>query len=102
MTATFDRNAKVTIGAFHFRDPAGTDLPGVTLQPGNETENSFAFLGNVPLKAGTTYTADLTYTLNGKAGHSVWKFTTALGPSPTPQSQTAPAEVTQRQLRTNG
>jgi len=102
VTATFDRNAKVTIGAFHFRDPAGTDLPGVTLQPGNETENSFAFLGNVPLKAGTTYTADLTYTLNGKAGHSVWKFTTALGPSPTPQSQTAPAEVTQRQLRTNG
>jgi hypothetical protein len=98
VTATFDRNARVTIGAFHLRDPAGTDLPGVSLQPGNETENSFAFLGNVPLKAGTTYTADLTYTLNGFPGHKVWKFTTALGPSPTPQTQQASAERPGSQL----
>jgi Tfp pilus assembly protein PilF len=93
VTATFDRNAHVTIGAFHLRELSGTDLPGISLQPGNETENSFAFLANVPLKAGTTYTADLTYTLNGKAGHLVWKFTTVLGPSPTPQSQTAAGEL---------
>jgi uncharacterized protein YkwD/Tfp pilus assembly protein PilF len=98
VTATFDRNARVTIGAFHLREPSGTDLPGVSLQPGNETENSFAFLGNVPLKAGTTYTADLTYTLNGFAGHKVWKFTTALGPSPTPQTQQAPVELRGSQL----
>jgi Tfp pilus assembly protein PilF len=93
VTATFDRNATVTVGAFHFRDPSGTDLPGIALPPSGDTENSFAYLANVPLKPGTTYTADLTYTLNGKAGHTVWKFTTALGPSPTPQSQTAPVEL---------
>jgi uncharacterized protein YkwD/Tfp pilus assembly protein PilF len=96
VTATFDRNAKVTIGAFHFRDPSGTDLPGVTLPPGSETENSFAYLANVPLKAGTTYTADLTYTLNGVAGHKTWRFTTAIGPSPTPQTQTAASELPAR------
>jgi Tfp pilus assembly protein PilF/uncharacterized protein YkwD len=92
VTATFDRNAAVTVGAFHLRDPAGTDLPGISLPPSAETENSFAYMANVPLKAGTTYTADLTYTLNGKAGHSVWKFTTAVGASPTSQSQTATME----------
>jgi len=93
VTATFDRNATVTIGAFHLRDPSGTDLPGISLPPSAETENSFAYMANVPLKAGTTYTADLTYTLNGKAGHTVWKFTTVLGASPTPQSQTAASEL---------
>jgi len=89
VTATFEHNARLTIGAFHLRDPSGTDLLGISLQPSNETENSFAFMANVPLKAGTTYTADLSYTLNGIAGHKVWKFTTALGPSPTPQTQQA-------------
>jgi Tfp pilus assembly protein PilF/uncharacterized protein YkwD len=93
VTATFDRNATVTVGAFHLRDPSGTDLPGISLPPSAETENSFAFMANVPLKAGTTYAADLTYTLNGRAGHTVWKFTTALGASPTPQSQTASIEL---------
>ncbi len=96
VTTTFDRNATVTIGAFHLRDPSGSDLPGISLTPGNETENSFAFLANVPLQSGTTYTADLAYTLNGRAGHTVWKFTTAPGPSPTPQSQTASAELRAR------
>jgi len=89
ITATFDRNSKVTIGAFHFRDPSGTELPGVTLQPSDETENSFAFLANAPLLPGTTYTADLTYTVNGFAGHKTWRFTTEAGPSPTPPSQQA-------------
>jgi len=93
VTATFDRNAAVTIGAFHLRDPSGTDLPGISLPPGNETENSFAFLANVPLNPSTTYTADLTYTLNGFAGRKTWQFTTVIGPSPTPQSQTAPMEL---------
>src|SRR6202035_2379411 len=93
VTATFDRNSTVTIGAFHFRDPSGTELPGISLPPSGETENSFAFLANVPLKPGTTYTADLTYTLNGKAGRTVWKFTTAPGANPTPQSQTASIEL---------
>ncbi|MDQ6714474.1 MAG: CAP domain-containing protein, partial [Candidatus Dormibacteraeota bacterium] len=51
VTATFDRNATVTVSAFHFRDPAGTDLPGISLPPSGETENSFAYLANVPLKA---------------------------------------------------
>jgi hypothetical protein len=83
----------VTIGAFHLRDPSGADLPGISLPPGNETENSFAFLANVPLNPSTTYTADLTYTLNGFAGHKTWLFTTVIGPSPTPQSQTAPMEL---------
>jgi hypothetical protein len=64
-------------------------LPGISLQPGNETENSFAFLANTPLQPGTTYTAELTYMLNGVAGKKVWHFSTAAGPSPTPQSQTA-------------
>ena len=94
VTATFDRNAPVTVGAFHLRDPAGTDLPGVTLLPNQpDMENSFAYMANVPLKPGTTYTADLSYTLNGRAGHIVWKFTTVLGASPTAQSQTAAAEL---------
>ena len=97
VTATFDRNATVTIGAFHFRDPSGTDLPGVTLQPNApEMENSFAFLANAPLNPGTTYTADLTYTLNGIAGHMTWHFTTVIGPSPTPQTQTAADELRTR------
>src|SRR5437868_5716807 len=91
VTATFDRNARVTIGAFHLRDPSGADLPGVTLQPSAaDMENSFGYLANVPLRPGTTYTADLSYTLNGVAGHKTWRFTTAAGPSPTPQSQQAP------------
>ncbi len=94
VTATFDRNAKVTIGAFHFLDPSGADLPGSTLRPTDpDMENSFAYLANIPLASGTTYTADLTYTLNGKPGRSVWKFTTALGPTPTPPSQTAANEL---------
>ena len=94
VTATFDRNATVTIGAFHLRDPSGTDLPGTTLQPNApDVENSFAYLGNVPLKPGTTYTADLTYTLNGIPGHRSWQFMTVTGPSPTPQLQTAPDEL---------
>ena len=94
VTATFDRNASVTVGGFHLRDPSGTDLPGVTLLPNQpDMENSFAYMANVPLKPGTTYTADLTYTLNGKAGHTVWKFTTVPGASPTPQSQTAATEL---------
>ena len=94
VTATFDRNASVTVGGFHLRDPSGTDLPGVTLLPNQpDMENSFAYMANVPLKPGTTYTADLTYTLNGKAGHTVWKFTTVAGASPTPQSQTAATEL---------
>jgi len=94
VTATFDRNATVTVGGFHLRDPAGLDLPGVTLLPNQpDMENSFAYMANVPLKPGTTYTADLSYTLNGRAGHIVWKFTTVLGASPTPQSQTAAAEL---------
>ncbi len=97
VTATFDRNATVTIGAFHFRDPSGTDLPGVTLQPNApDMENSFAYLANAPLKPGTIYTADLTYTLNGFAGHKTWQFTTVVGPSPTPQSQTATDELRSR------
>src|SRR5207248_1587231 len=89
VTATFDRNARVTITGFHFRDPSGKDLPGISLQPGTETENSFAFLANAPLQPGTTYGVDLTYTLNGVAGHATWHFTTAAGASPTPQTQQA-------------
>ena len=89
VTATFDRNAKVTITGFHFRDPSAKDLPGISLQPGTETENSFAFLANSPLQPATTYAVDLTYTLNGVAGHATWHFTTALGASPTPQTQQA-------------
>ena len=89
VSATFDRNARVTITGFRLRDPSGTVLPGISLQPSNETENSFAFLANTPLQAGTTYTAELTYILNGVAGRKLWHFSTAAGPLPTPQSQTA-------------
>jgi tetratricopeptide (TPR) repeat protein len=89
ITATFDRNSRVTIGAFHLRGPSGTDLAGITLQPSNETENSFAFMANTPLQPGTTYTCDLSYTLNGIAGHKNWKFTTASTISPSPSAQTA-------------
>src|SRR5437660_12230397 len=50
VTATFDRNAKVTIGAFHLRDPSGADLPGTSLPPSRETEDSLAFLATTPLQ----------------------------------------------------
>lgn len=89
ITATFDRNSRVTIGAFTLRDPSGAALPGISLQPSSETENSFAFLANVPLKPGTRYTCDLSYRLNGVAGHKTWSFTTAAGPAPSPSAQTA-------------
>ncbi len=90
VTATFDRNARVTINAFHFRGPSGADLPGVTLQPTSpDTENSFAYLANAPLQPGTTYTCDLSYTLNGVAGHRVWTFTTAAALIASPSAQTA-------------
>jgi tetratricopeptide (TPR) repeat protein len=92
VTATFDRNAKVTIGAFHLRDPSGADLPGISLPPSGETENSFAFLANTPLQPGATYSADLTYTLNGVAGHKTWRFTTAASARPSPQTQQAGSE----------
>ncbi|TMD42703.1 MAG: hypothetical protein E6I88_03915 [Chloroflexi bacterium] len=91
VTATFDRNARVTIQAFHFLDASGKELPGVTLQPSSETENSFVYLANLPLQPGTTYSCDLTYTLNGVAGHKVWHFTTASGAAPSPSTQTAAA-----------
>ena len=89
VSATFDRNARVTIASFNLLDPSGTELPGISLPPTGETENSFAFLANAPLQAGTTYTAELAYTLNGVGARKTWRFSTAAGPSPTPQSQTA-------------
>ena len=58
--------------------------------------------GTFNQSGGTNTTLDLTvaqdggsgtYTLSGKAGHTVWRFTTVLGASPTPQSQTAAAEL---------
>ena len=92
VTATFDRNAKVTIGAFHLRDPSGADLPGISLPPSGETENSFAFLANTPLQPAATYSADLTYTLNGVTGRKTWRFTTAAAARPSPQTQQAGSE----------
>ena len=89
ITATFDRNAKVTVTGFHFRGPSGPDIEGISLAPGNETENSFAFMANTPLKPATTYSADLSYTANGVAGHKVWQFTTAAGTPASPQPQVA-------------
>ena len=89
ITATFDRNAKVTVTGFHFRGPSGPDIEGISLPPGNETENSFAFMANTPLKPATTYSADLSYTVSGVAGHKVWQFTTAAGTPASPQPQVA-------------
>lgn len=95
LTATFDRNATVSIKAWHFQGPSGADLPGVSLMPSNETENSFAFLANTPLQPGTTYGMDLTGTVNGFAFHKTWHFTTAAaaGASPTPRVQQAGSEL---------
>ena len=89
VTATFDRNARVTIGAFHLRDPSGTDLPGIALQPSGDTENSYAFLASTPLKPGTTYSAELTYTLNGISGRKTWHFTTVAAASASASAQQA-------------
>ena len=90
VTATFDRNASVTITAFHFFDPSGSDLPGVTLQPSNpDTENSFAFMASTPLLPGATYSMDLSGTLNGVPFRKTWSFTTAPGVSPSPAAQQA-------------
>lgn len=89
ISVTFDRNARVTITGFHLRDASGTNLPGISLQPSNETENSFAFMANSPLKPGARYSADLTYTVNGIAGHKSWQFTTAPAARPAPSTQTA-------------
>ena len=93
VTATFDRNARVTITGFHFRGPTGGDLPGVSLTPGDPstttTENSFAFLANSPLQPGTTYSMDLAGTINGVAFHRSWHFTTQLAASPSASVQQA-------------
>jgi tetratricopeptide (TPR) repeat protein len=89
ITAIFDRNSTVKIGAWHFRDPAGNDLPGISLQPGSETENAFAFMANTPLQPATTYSCDLSYTINGVAGHLIWHFTTAPAATAGPTPQTA-------------
>src|SRR2546430_14383980 len=62
--ATFDRNAKATITAFHLRDPAGTDLPAISLPPTGETENSFAFLADTPLHPEINLTVQLQYLHN--------------------------------------
>jgi len=79
----------VKITSSHFRDPAGTDLPGISLNPTAETENSWAFMANIPLKPSTTYTVELNGTVNGVAFHRTWKFTTVAAASPTPQVQQA-------------
>ncbi|HVH65222.1 MAG TPA: CAP domain-containing protein [Candidatus Acidoferrum sp.] len=89
ITATFDRNANVTITGFHLRDPSGTELSGISLQPSNETENSFAFMANTPLQPATRYSVDLAYTLNGVAGHKTWQFTTVAAAVGTPPAQVA-------------
>jgi uncharacterized protein YkwD/Tfp pilus assembly protein PilF len=81
VTATFPRNATVSISGFHFRDSSGLDLPGYQLPPSNETENSFAFLANSPLKPGTTYTAELSGSVNGAAFRELWRFTTRAAPA---------------------
>ncbi|GAC1482292.1 MAG: hypothetical protein PVSMB9_07990 [Candidatus Dormibacteria bacterium] len=97
VTATFDRNARVRISGFQFRGPSGTDLPGISLMPGDPatttTENSFAFLANSPLQPGTTYSMVLNGTINGLAFHRSWSFTTELAASPGPQVQQAPAQL---------
>jgi len=93
VTATFDRNARVIITGFHFRGPTSGDLPGISLMPGDPgnttTENSFAFLANTPLQPGTTYSMDLTGTINGVAFHRTWHFTTRLAASPSASVQQA-------------
>jgi uncharacterized protein YkwD len=94
ITATFDRNATVTIRAWHLRDPSAADLPGVSLMPNSpDIENSFAFLANTPLQPGTSYTMDLSGTINGAPFHKTWPFTTVLAASPTPQVQQAAFEL---------
>jgi uncharacterized protein YkwD len=94
VSATFDRNARVTITAFQLRDPAGTELAGISIPPSNDTENSFAFLANAPLQPGSTYTADLTYTINGIRGHRMWQFKTVATITPLPSAQQAAFQLT--------
>ncbi len=89
ITATFDRNANVKITSSHLRDPAGNDLPGISLTPSGETENSFAFLANTPLQPSTTYRVELSGTVNGVAFHQTWRFATVAAASPSPQVQQA-------------
>lgn len=90
ITAIFDRNASVQIASFHLFDASGADVPGITLQPSNETENSFAFMANAPLQPGAVYKADLSGTVNGAPFHKTWQFTTVSGAS-APPVQTAAA-----------
>ena len=78
VTATFDRLATVVVNGYHLRDPAGTDLPGHILRPSDkDMENSFAFMAATPLNPGTTYSMDLSGTIDGAAFHRTWRFTTA-------------------------
>ncbi|HET9847279.1 MAG TPA: CAP domain-containing protein [Candidatus Dormibacteraeota bacterium] len=89
ITATFDRNATVRIRSFRLRSPNGQDIAGISLPPSNETENSFAFMANTPLQAGTTYSVVLSYTANGLAGQKSWQFTTVAGNPGLPPPQIA-------------
>lgn len=89
VTATFDRNSSVKVSSFHFRDPSGNDVAGISLMPGPETENSFAFLANTPLQPSAVYSMELGGTINGLAFHRLWRFTTQAAASPSPQVQQA-------------
>ncbi len=77
ITVIFDRRARVTIQSYHLRDPAGADRPGFAQLPDNpEMENSFAFLAKEPLQPRTTYTMEVSYTINGVPSQRVWHFRT--------------------------
>jgi uncharacterized protein YkwD len=78
ITATFDREATVSITSWRLLDGAGNSLAGVDLLPSNpEMENSFAFLANSPLKPSTHYSMELQCVVNGVPISRNWSFTTA-------------------------
>jgi len=77
VTVTFPAAASMLLGSFTLAGPDGRPLTAYLLTPSAETENSASLLPVAPLAAGTTYTAAISATVDGRSFTRTWSFTTA-------------------------
>ncbi len=76
VTVTFLESSAVVLRSFSLRDASGAEVPAYTLSPSALNENSATLLAKAPLKGGSTYTAHLTATIDGRAYDRTWTFRT--------------------------
>lgn len=77
VTVTFLEDTAVVLRSFSLRDASGAEVPAYTLSPSALNENSATLLAKTPLKGGTTYTAHVTATIDGRGFDRTWTFRTA-------------------------